>query len=257
MNSMTSLELTGIKKLNVLQTIMEDFTTACTIDSSVFSLVPSMIPKFKATLLTIRKVERKPSSSADSPHLFTSRPISIKVGPKDNCDTPVSLDSSISEDWPEKPVFKFNPTKIGAVELSLIPNDHTTPPVPGISRKVYSESALSSSATKFKDKRLELNKKSSLPAEDRGFKSDTMAAKKFDNLLNTNTPQNIKLEFSAYKELTASKNSASMSNLKPILSRTPRVGFIPCPAKKSPLSSTLGKKVSFAKNKILFVYDRI
>ena len=83
-----------------------------------------------------------------------------------------------------------------------------------------------------------------------------MAAKKFDDLLNTNTPQNIKLEFSAYKELTGTKNSAFMFNLKPILSRTPRVGFIPNPAKKSPLSSTLGKRVIFAKNKILFVYDR-
>ena len=59
MNSMTSLELNGIKKLSVPQTIIEDFTTGCTIDSSVFSLVLSMIPKFKATLLTLGKVESK------------------------------------------------------------------------------------------------------------------------------------------------------------------------------------------------------
>ena len=256
MDSMTSLDLIGINKLNVPRTRIEDVTTAFTIDSCVFSQIPRMIPKFKASLLSLSKVDSKPSSSTGSPHLFSSRPISFKVGPKDNCDTPVSLDSSMSEDWPAKPVEQLKPAMNDLIEPSLKSKDDINMPVPYNSRKVCSESALSSSVKKLKEKKIEPSQKLLLSAKDREVKSHTLAAKKFDDLLTTNNPQNVKLELSAYKELSASKKSVSMSSLKPILSKTPRVLLNQDPLKKSPLSSTLGKKVSFAKNKILLVYNR-
>lgn len=255
MDSITSLDFIGQKKLTVPDARTDCANSECTIDSSVFSRVPFMMPKLKASLLSIEKLGSKKSSPVGSPHLFSTRPVSFRVGPKDDCDFPISLDSSFSEDWLRDSKEEIGQENLKKIESGqeLVLNFSGNKPLPVTPRKIY---PASDSIHGLRTLKIKSNKESPVCLEKRGVTSKEAVSSRLGTLLNTDMPQTVKLDLATYKELVAGASNPSLSCLKPILSKSPRVGPKRDPSINRQQSESFRKRVSFAKNKLLLVYEK-
>lgn len=230
--------------------------------------VPLMLPKF-----LMSSTSSKSAKTHRSTHLLESRPKSKFIRPKDDCDLPLSLESSNIC----KNVNSFERERDCAkLDLNRLPAQQMVIKIKGQAKTEHSASRLPSS-THYFDSLSALESKSHEITTKKGFykyvdnisslasmgQTSTMAPSsqsKLKDVLTAKLTKAIQIDLKTYKGLTEEPRVGSVPNLKSILNKPqvkpsklgPKLNVLK--VQQEPLDQSATKRVSFAENKILIVY---
>ena len=189
----------------------------------------------------------KLASPSGSPHFFIRRPVAFKIAPKQDCDDPVSLDDTFSREVSFHQPLECSPKLVGSLKSLKIPlpSDKLCPSKPlqgtGVDGKVYPRSWKIILGT-FKDE------SSPLAELTKGNKLE------LKQLLNGKIEREV-IDLALFRQIEAQQRPTTLTSLKSILAKSPKktVGssFL---NSQTPKSTQNSKKVTFALNKVLFIY---